>query len=76
MQADQYVFIGAMYSAAHIEDDNNDDNNNNNNNNNTVAPICKPEARCDDDICLLQHDNTATAYIDDDNLQHLQVRCS
>ena len=69
MQADQYVFIGAMYSAAHIEDDDNDDDD-------TVAPICKPEARCDDNICLLQHDDTVTTYIDDDDLQHIQVRCS
>ena len=72
MQADQYVFIGAMYSAAHIEDDDNDDNDDDD----TVAPICKPEARCDDNICLLQHDDTVTTYIDDDDLQHIQVRCS
>ena len=42
MQADQYVFIGAMYTAVHIDDD--DD---------TVTPICRPEARCDDNVCLL-----------------------
>ena len=34
MQADQYVFISAMYTAVHIDDNNND----------TLTPICRPEA--------------------------------